>query len=378
MLRKGKLLSFLLAITIFLNVGFVYAGDVDGLKEKQKEVETKLKSTQKKLKEKESEMSEVEKEIKKLDEEINTAAEEIKKVEKNISDVEEDMVITEEELEEAQGKIDEKNEVLSARLRTMYKNGNVSYLEVLLGAEDFTDFISRLDLVQKIADQDVSLLRYMQEQRDIIENKKKELEIKKKLLAHQKKQVRKEKEKLSLANRSKTDEMKKLEKDYKNLERLEDELNEEADNTTNDIQKLQSPNATYVGGEYTWPVPGKYKVTSPFGNRTHPIFGTTKLHTGIDIGFGGQYGTTVVASNSGKVIFAGGKGGYGNTVMIDHGGKIVTLYAHNQSLLVSVGQNVKKGQPIARGGSTGNSTGPHSHFEVRVNGQYVNPLSYLK
>ncbi|MGO1368597.1 murein hydrolase activator EnvC family protein [Senegalia sp. (in: firmicutes)] len=377
-MKKGKLLSFLLASIIFLNVGFAYAGDVDELKEKQKEVETKLKDTKEKMKEKESEMSEVEKEIKKLDNEINKAAEEIKKVEDRILGVEEDIVTTESELEEAQGKIDEKNEVLSARLRTMYKNGNVSYLEVILGAEDFTDFISRLDLVQKIADQDVSLLKFMQDQREIIEDKKKELETKKRLLAHQKQQVNKQREKLSLANRSKTEEMKKLEKDHKSLEKLEDDINKEADKTTNEIQKLQSPNAVYVGGEYTWPVPGKYKVTSPFGYRTHPISGSKKLHTGIDIGYGGQYGTTVVAANSGKVIFAGGKGGYGNSIMIDHGGKIVTLYAHNQSLLVSVGQNVKKGQPIARGGSSGNSTGPHLHFEVRVNGQYVNPLSYLK
>ncbi|NBI07828.1 peptidase M23 [Senegalia massiliensis] len=378
MLKKGKALSFLLATAIFLNVGIVYAGDVDELKQKQKGIETRLKDAQKDLKKKESEMSEVEKEIKKLDEEINDAAQEIKKVEGKISNVENDINTTEKELEEAQSNVDEKSETLGARLRVMYKNGNVSYLEVLLGAEDFGDFISRLDLVQKIADQDVDLLKYMQEQRDIIEDKKKELETKKKLLDHQKSQVRKQREKLSLANRSKKDEMKKLEKDYKKLEKLEDDLNKEANETTNDIQNLQNPNAEYVGGEYTWPVPGKYKISSPFGYRTHPIYGTKKLHTGIDIGYGGQYGTTVVAANSGRVIYAGWKSGYGNTVMIDHGGRIVTLYAHNQSLLVSVGQQVKKGQPIAKGGSTGNSTGPHCHFEVRKNGQYVNPLSYLR
>nr|WP_252187509.1 M23 family metallopeptidase [Anaeromonas gelatinilytica] len=134
----------------------------------------------------------------------------------------------------------------------------------------------------------------------------------------------------------------------------------------------------YVGGVYKWPVPGHNRISSPFGNRIHPISGSKSFHTGIDISYGGQYGTTVVAANSGKVIFSGWKGTYGKAVMIDHGGQMVTLYAHNQSLLVNVGDNVSAGQAIALGGSTGNSTGPHLHFEVRKNGKYMNPISYLK
>ena len=116
-------------------------------------------------------------------------------------------------------------------------------------------------------------------------------------------------------------------------------------------------------------------VTSEYGWRTHPIFGGSKFHSGIDIG--GDYGMEIHAARGGVVSHAGWIDGYGNTIMIDHGGGLVTLYGHNQSLAVSVGATVKQGQTIAYCGSTGNSTGPHCHFEVRLNGETVSPYDYL-
>jgi len=123
------------------------------------------------------------------------------------------------------------------------------------------------------------------------------------------------------------------------------------------IVELQSKEK-YIGGTIGWPSPGYYKITSPYGYRNHPILKKTKLHTGIDIAV--PSGTTIIAANSGTVIYSGYNGGYGNTVIIDHGGKISTLYAHNSKLLVK-----------------GLSTGPHLHFEVRENGQHVDPMKYL-
>ena len=122
-----------------------------------------------------------------------------------------------------------------------------------------------------------------------------------------------------------------------------------------------------------WPADGP--ITSYYGYRTHPIHGVRKLHTGLDIGAG--HGQTVVAAADGTVIMSDWYGGYGQTVVIDHGGGISTLYAHNSALLVSVGQTVSQGQAIARVGSTGVSTGPHCHFEVRVNGVPEDPLGWL-
>ena len=124
----------------------------------------------------------------------------------------------------------------------------------------------------------------------------------------------------------------------------------------------------------TWPLPGYYSVTSYYGNRLHPVLKVYKMHTGVDIAGAGCNGKNVVAAADGKVIHSGWISGYGNTVMVDHGGGIVTLYAHSQKLLVKVGQQVKKGEKLMLVGMTGYATGPHLHFEVRVNGKYVNPL----
>ena len=126
-------------------------------------------------------------------------------------------------------------------------------------------------------------------------------------------------------------------------------------------------------GEMIYPLQGP--VTSEFGWRTHPIFGGSKFHSGIDIG--GDFGMEIKAARGGVVSHAGWIDGYGNTIMIDHGGGLVTLYGHNQSLAVSVGATVKQGQVVAYCGSTGNSTGPHCHFEVRLNGEPVSPYDYL-
>ena len=155
----------------------------------------------------------------------------------------------------------------------------------------------------------------------------------------------------------------------------EDELKAEADRLTQKLKSMVSTTKTYGGGQFTWPCPSTQYITSTFGNRYHPVLKTWKYHTGLDIG--GSSGSNIVAAADGTVILASVYGGYGNCVMIDHGSGIVTVYGHASSLLVSAGQNVTKGQVIARVGSTGISTGPHLHFEVRVNGEYVNPLSYL-
>lgn len=145
--------------------------------------------------------------------------------------------------------------------------------------------------------------------------------------------------------------------------------------TWDDVYSEPGP---YGNGRMAWPVPKGTIVTSPFGYRTHPISGKRKFHTGVDLGGSGIYGTPIVAADDGAVIFTGWNGGYGNCVIVDHGGGYTTLYAHASSLKAETGKTVKRGETIALVGSTGNSTGPHLHFEVRINGQYQNPLPYIK
>ena len=164
------------------------------------------------------------------------------------------------------------------------------------------------------------------------------------------------------------------------LEKLKSELEKEENELESEIEKIAAQSVVNGEGQVissgSWPVPGHSRISSPYGYRIHPIFNTKKMHTGIDIP--APTGTPAVAIDSGKVIFSGTKGGYGNTVMIQHDDGKVTLYGHNSKLAVSVGQRVEKGQVVSKIGSTGNSTGPHLHFEVRINGKHVNPVPYIK
>ena len=172
----------------------------------------------------------------------------------------------------------------------------------------------------------------------------------------------------------------KIEKKKAEQEDLKVLLEKEEEDLELEIEKISAQ--SIVDGESivissgSWPVPGYSRISSPYGYRIHPIFNTRKMHTGIDVP--APTGTPTVSIDSGKVIFAGTKGGYGKTVMIQHDDGKVTLYAHNHQLNVSVGQRVQKGQVVAKIGSTGNSTGPHLHFEVRINGKHVNPVPYIR
>ncbi len=148
-----------------------------------------------------------------------------------------------------------------------------------------------------------------------------------------------------------------------------------ANNANSDIEYSNQDDFPSSGGSSGWGIPASGGVTSPFGMRFHPVLHRTKLHTGTD--FGAGHGAPIYASKSGVVIFAGWQTAYGNVVIIDHGGGFSTLYGHASSLHVSSGQSVRRGQHIAAVGSTGFSTGPHLHFEIRVNGSPVNPMRYL-
>ena len=138
---------------------------------------------------------------------------------------------------------------------------------------------------------------------------------------------------------------------------------------------LQGIDTQYIGGVLAWPVPGYTRISSNYGMRYHPILHVNKLHTGVDIA--APMGANFVAANDGIVTKAGYNGAYGNMVIIDHGGGISTLYAHGSEILVQVGQTVKRNDPILKVGSTGYSTGPHAHFEVRINGVVTNPIEYI-
>ncbi len=281
------------------------------------------------------------------------------------------------QLEKKQAEVKERQGIYKHRLRDIYINGQVNYLDVLLGAKDFSDFSSRMFLLQRIIKSDVSLMEQMQKDAEEIAARKAQLdgqmqEIKatqNMLQAKTDTVERLRNQRAAMLSEAEAEEQQSQD-EYERLLAVSEQI---AAMLRNMEQNGTVAEAPVVTNSYIWPCNGV--ITSPFGWRTHPIFGTTKYHSGLDIGV--DYGTPILATNSGTVIYSGWLGGYGNAVMIDHGGGLVSLYAHNDSLNVYEGQYVNRGTCIAYAGSTGYSTGPHCHFEMRLHGEVVDPMGYL-
>jgi murein DD-endopeptidase MepM/ murein hydrolase activator NlpD len=374
---KKRIIAVLLAFIISIPLANVYAKsptEIDKLKKDQDKVNKQLEQTQALMNQVKKEKKNVSKAIEELDQKLNVAEDELSNVEGLLSLLENQIAVTTRELERASSDASGQKELLKKRVRVMYENGNVGYLSVILDSTSFSDFISRLDFLKKIVNFDMNLLGKMKSHRDSVADKRNELESELKEKERLKNQIGEKKEKVEVAKQDREKTLNDLTKDLKELERQEDKFLAQSKEFEKKIIALQSSNK-YIGGKIGWPAPGHTRITSPYGYRTHPILKKKKLHTGIDIAV--PSGTSIIAANSGKVIFSGYNGGYGNTVIIDHGGKISTLYAHNSKLLVKVGDEVEKGKVITKSGSTGLSTGPHLHFEVRENGKHVDPMKYL-
>src|SRR5665648_765306 len=362
-------LTFALMVSLF-NFGFSYA-----TKASQKDlsnVKNEISDAQKKLNEGKSVEIKLNKDISSLENQINQTQNDINNLKGNIDATQDKINEALAQLAQVEEEMAIQNQQLSSRLRIMYKNGGVGVLDVILGSDSISDFMTNMDMVQRIYESDKEVLKAMETQyaiiaaqREYLVNLQAQLEIdrqeeatKQNALQADKSQVAVKKSEVSQNNKA--------------LQEQINALYAEANRLTREIQSLQR-GGNYSGGIMSWPVQGR--ISSPFGYRTHPILKTRELHTGIDIA--ARSGTTVVAANKGTVIKSSWNNSYGNLLMIDHGGSIVSLYAHNSSLLVSVGDVVSKGQAVSKVGSTGMSTGTHLHFEVRVNGQYKNPMDWL-
>ena len=342
--------------------------------DKLNELNKQISKLQSQLKAGKAEEGKLNAQIKNLDNLIKAAEGEIRDLQSEIAQTNKKIAEVEAQLKEKQADIDQQNEEMGSRIRAMYKNGDVGVLEVLLGSESMTDFLTNLDMAQKIFDNDVTMLEQLEEQHKSIQKYYNQLdELKKKLTA--KKQAEASKQDQLQVSRGDVSQLKsEVAGENKALEKQVDAMNAEANALVAEILRLQGTE-DYVGGDFAWPVPASKRVTSEFGMRLHPILKVKKLHTGMDIG--ASTGTPIVAANAGKVIKAAWNNSYGYMVMVDHGGGKVTLYAHCSKLNVKTGDIVTRGQTIALVGSTGASTGAHLHFEVRVNGEYKNPRNYL-
>ena len=311
-------------------------------------------------------------------------------------------------LVEATNELNARHGVLENRVRDIYINGQISYLDVLFGAKDFGDFLTRMDLLKRVMIRDSELvsevLAYQTEikevgkqleadkriQEELADKAAKAMEVKQEKVAKQQALIDLMENDKEVYDRQYDEMMASSAQVERLIHAKEEEMRRAAEAARRQAQQearaAQAGNVVEIGedggggyvmpsygGGMIWPISGP--ITSEFGWRTHPIFGSARFHSGIDIG--GDYGLPIHAAASGVVIESGWIGGYGNTIMIEHGSGIVTLYGHNESLAVSVGQQVNQGDVIAYCGSTGNSTGPHCHFEVRVGGEPVSPWDYL-
>jgi murein DD-endopeptidase MepM/ murein hydrolase activator NlpD len=290
------------------------------------------------------------------------------------------------ELKKAELELAWQQSVFDDRVVEAYKLGDVDYLDLLMASQGFEDFVTRLGFVKRLVDSDDNLVGDLTDARNTVKTQKHEVlvdtvaarkirdELKKRndeLVA-----LRKEQQAaaaLAKADRSaKNQVLAKVETDIRAWTAQEAQLAAESQGLAGVINGLAGNGDGKSTGSMVWPTSGS--LSSPFGWRIHPIFHVRKFHTGIDIGAG--YGVPIHAADGGRVIYATWMSGYGNTTIIDHGGGISTLYAHQSQILITSG-TVTKGQVVGYVGSTGYSTGPHLHFEVRVNGNPVDPLGYL-
>ena len=379
---RKKIIKVLVILTvmclIIMGLSCKSFGDyVSNLRDQQANLQSQLEASNIQVEIIQSDISELAAQILQMNEDITSQEIEVDLLRSQSKELQESIEKNEVELEEITETYNKQKKILEARLVASYKSGEIQYLDYLLQASSLPEFISTYYYISEMVEADSELLVKTNKQKEELELAKLELKKQKKQLAQTLEES--ENKAVSLANK----------------QTIKDayirQLSEEEQKYTTDIIEMQTEikkveaeileaaalhiGFDYVGGEMAWPVPGYTRITSEFGMRTHPITGVYKLHTGTDIG--APLGTPFIAANDGVVVKAGWNNAYGNMVMINHGGGVSTLYAHGSEILVQVGQEVKRGEEVLKVGSTGYSTGPHAHFEVRINGITVNPLPYI-
>ena len=336
----------------------------------QQELQNKIDQAEAEKKSVLSQKSDLEKQIAKVQGEIDVIQGEIDELSSQINQ-------KQAEIEEAEIKAQEQYELMKIRLRTMYEDNSTSYITLLFSGESLSDIVSYAELIKQVLSHDnnmyddiIATKELIEESKKEIEEKRTEEESKKSVVEEKKAELQSENDKLAQTASKLTNDIAAFRKAYEEAEEIQRRAREEAARRANQLGGA----VTYTGGKLQWPSPGYTTVTSPYGWRLHPVLGVNKFHSGIDIAV--PMGAPIVAAEAGTVVTSSYDKGYGNYVVISHGGGMTTLYAHNSKVLVSVGQQVSRGQQIAACGSTGMSTGPHCHFEVLKNGATTNPLSY--
>jgi len=348
------------------------------LKSNLKQIQGKKNTLRKQLSKTRKAVSAVRGDIRQIDNRIENVSDALANTQRRLSDGIEEQARLKEELKLATKQLAKKLEQVKGRIRWMYVHQDRSVVTALVGAQDVSEIAARTALYERIARADKDLFEEFTRLRDEVAKKKKRQDQLVVEIAQLKRNQLAQRAELKETRADKKVVLNQLWEKQEDLERLIQELDQEE----NDIEsRIAAYNATVGRTTGLKPFTGRFSrpvnagVTSGFGMRFHPILKRTRLHAGVD--FGARQGARISAAADGVVIAASWSRGYGNMIILDHGGGISTLYGHCSSISVSQGQRVKRGQQIGNVGSTGLATGPHLHWEVRVNGRPVNPMGKL-
>lgn len=383
-MKKIKVISLVLAVLMTccaLSTPALAAKSLSELKKEMSERQEQMQEAAKKIKAKEKEKdAQVEKRIE-LDVQITAIEGDIDATSAVISEKDKEISDKNQQIEQLQQDIDNSKDTLQERMRITYEYGGISYLEILLKSDGFGDLLTKIALLKDIVMHDQEVInKYIADQTAVAEAKK-IVETERKELVDAREILESKQSNLKSLQAERQAIIDSLNADIKALEKEEKAAEAEYNSIMAQVKKAQQSNSSSGvvvnkgTGQFVWPSAVSTRVTSSYGKREKPNAAATSMHRGIDIG--APSGSAVLAADSGTVIVAGYGRSYGNYVVIDHGNGYTTLYAHNNSLNVSVGDSVSRGQVIAKCGSTGNSTGPHIHFEISKNGTLVNPMNFF-
>ena len=365
------------------NINTVTAKTLEELRAERTKLQQETAQAQAALNSLKGKQATLEEEIDAMDDVINAANAEYDQTKADLDDVKARLEQSEKDLAAATEKKENQIDLLGDRLVYLHENGDIGYIEAVLNSESFSDMLLKLQFVQDIMEYDTNMIDELEKTEAIIKQKTEDIKVEKEeaeTLFNAAEEKKTQLENILAEKKALMEEYEKNEASYEKLIQSNMEASAEAERMINQLlSESNSTSYTYTGGQLNWPVPCKpassSSLSSGFVYRKKPIGSGYEYHSGYDIP--APYGSDIVAAEDGTVIFSGVMRGYGNTIMINHGGGIVTLYAHNSSLVVSKGDTVSRGQVIAKCGSTGNSTGNHCHFEVRLNGTAVSPEPYL-
>ena len=319
--------------------------------------------------------------ITQLDDEAELIRAELNEIDAIIGEANEKIAQKEAEIAEYEKKIADNDAEFCLRLQTMDENNTASYIDLLLNSQSISDFVTRVETVREITEFEQGIINEMIALKASVEASKEEIVVFRNEQQAARNLVQGKQNALDAKIAEKTSYIKSLEKDIAKYDSLQKAAAAQEESLKRSIAASSSKGTVtgdrivYNGGVFCWPAPSYTYVSSEFGYRIHPVYGTKKYHSGMDLAAPG--GSPILAAANGVVRFAGWNGGYGYCVIIDHGNGIQTLYGHSSKLLVSSGQRVTRGEKIALVGTTGTSTGNHLHFEVLNNGVATNPRPYL-